>query len=291
MLRLEGSPNRSTDDPVALDWAHVQLPPAWPDTLNLRRPADVFALVRHTLGPRVRVELPEGLPGRERLPTYLLQEFHHLPNGTYSERMAGAYADWFDRSMLGVMQTTRRDVAQTLADCESVLDVGCGAGGLAGALHAQRARDVWGIDPCPYLLKCAAARHPGVRFVQGLAEATDFANERFDGIGACFLFHELPPDIADRSLQELHRILKPGGLLAIAEPAREQLTARRLRHLFWLGGWRALYFGLLARIVYEPAVAMWHARDLASWFPRFGFALERDESRIPIRRILVRKLV
>jgi hypothetical protein len=92
--------------------------------------------VRRILGPRRRVELPDGLPGREILPPYLLQEFHHLPNGTYSEGAASAYTDWFDRVMLGVMRTARQGVARALSGCEVVLDAGCGAGGLAGILRA-----------------------------------------------------------------------------------------------------------------------------------------------------------
>jgi ubiquinone/menaquinone biosynthesis C-methylase UbiE len=276
-------------DPVVLDWANMRLPAAWPDELNLLWPGDLLAFVRHVVGPRKTVELPDDLPGRERLPSYLLQEFHHLPNGTYSERVATAYADWFDRVMLGVMRATRRSVARALSSCDVVLDVGCGAGGLAGTLREQGATEVWGLDACPYLLKCAARRHPDVRFVQGLAEATGFPDERFAGIGASFLFHELPPEIADHCLAELYRILKPGGVLAIAEPAREQLVIDSARNLLRAGGLRALYFGMLARVTYEPAVAAWHARDLAPWFPRSGFTLERDESRIPVRQILARK--
>jgi ubiquinone/menaquinone biosynthesis C-methylase UbiE len=276
-------------DPAVLDWARVQLPNAWPDRLRFTRPRDLWAFLRRIVGPRVAVELPADLPGRERLPSYLLQEFHHLPNGTYSSLMAAAYADWFDRVMFGVMRKMRRTVARALVGDEPVLDLGCGAGGLAGALRAQGAMDVWGLDACPYLLKCAAQRHPEVRFVQGLAESTGFPAERFAAVGACFLFHELPPEVADAALAEVHRILAPGGRLAIAEPARENLMVRSLRELVRRGGVRALYFAALARTMYEPAVAGWHARDLAAWFPRFGFTVERDETRIPVRFVVARK--
>lgn len=290
MLPAGGSRGAQRCDPVLVDWANVHLPHAWPDELNLLRPRDLLLFVRRVVGPRRRVELPEGLPGRDLLPAYLLQEFHHLPNGTYSKEVAIAYATWFDRVMLGVMRKARRTVARALADCEVVLDVGCGAGGLAGALREVGVREVWGLDPCPYLLQCAARRYSDVHFVQGLAEATGFPDQRFAGIGASFLFHELPPDVADHSLAELHRILQPGGLVALAEPAREQRVMSNARALLRLGGLRALYFGILARFVYEPALSGWHARDLASWFARFGFRVEQDESRIPVRHILARKL-
>ncbi|HVM96174.1 MAG TPA: class I SAM-dependent methyltransferase [Candidatus Acidoferrales bacterium] len=276
-------------DPPLLDWASAPLPPAWPDQLNFLRPADLFRFLRRIIGGRRPVELPEGLPGRERLPAYLLKEFHHLPNGTYSKRVSNAYARWFDRVMLGTMPATRRRVAGALRGCDAALDVGCGAGDLAGALREQGTSEVWGLDACSYLLNCAARRHPNVRFVQGLVEESGFPDERFAGIGACFLFHELPPDAADRCLTEIHRILKPGGVLSIAEPAREHFVMRSLRGLVKLGGWRAIYFGILGRVVYEPAVAAWHSRQLSDWFPRFGFTLEQDESRTPFRFIVARK--
>jgi ubiquinone/menaquinone biosynthesis C-methylase UbiE len=290
MVQASATRGATGGDPVALDWANLDLPDAWPDKLNLLRPTDLLTFIRRIIGPRTRVELPDGLPGRQFLPTYLLEEFHHLPNGTYSERMASAYADWFDRVMLGTIRGARRAVAHSLLACSGVLDVGCGAGGLAGALHEQGANDVWALDACPYLLKYAARRNPGVKFVQGLAEATGFPSERFDGVGACFLFHELPSGVADRCLGELHRILKPGGLLSIAEPAREHAAVQSVRGLLRLGGLRALYFGLLARVVYEPLLTAWHSRDVATSFPRFGFVVESDETRTPFRMIVARKI-
>jgi SAM-dependent methyltransferase len=271
------------------DWASIALPAAWPDKLNLLRPRDLLLFLRRVLGPRRPVELPEALPGRETLPAYLLQEFHHLPNGTYSNRIAGAYAVWFDRAMLGVMAETRRQLARDLAGCEPVLDAGCGGGGLARALRAQGSSEVWGLDPCPYLLKWAAERSRGVRYLQGLAESSYFAPESLGGIGACFLFHELPPAIADCVLKEFHRILRPGGVLAFAEPAPHQLEMQSVRELFRAGGLRALYFGALARLVHEPAVKGWHDRDVRPWLTDAGFEVLRDTCTIPVRIVVARK--
>src|SRR2546422_371579 len=89
-------------------------------------------------------------------------------------------------------------------------------------LVAHGIEEVWGLDPSPYLLRCADARVPRARFVQGVAERTGFGDERFDGVACCFLFHELPPRAADQALAELARIARPRARLAIVEPAREQ---------------------------------------------------------------------
>src|SRR6185436_20412438 len=106
-------------DPVAADWGNVALPDAWCDELDLRDPRQLLAYVRGWLGPRRKVELPPGLPGAERLPAYLRQEFHHLPNGVYSKRHADGYARWFDRIMLGDMGRARTRLARELAGCRA----------------------------------------------------------------------------------------------------------------------------------------------------------------------------
>ncbi len=272
-------------DPIAVDWGSVTLPDAWVDQLDFRRPAHVLAYVRGWVRRRRKVEIPPDLPGADRLPAYLRQEFHHLPNGVYSKRHADAYGRWFDRVMLGRAVQARNRLAAELAGCRAALDVGCGIGSLAGAMHAAGIPDVWGLDPSPYLLQIAAPRHPAVRFVQGLVERTDFPSARFEGVGACFLFHELPPRVADAALDEIRRILAPGGRLVIAEPSPVQFDIRDWRAWVKRSGRRGLYFSLLAKWVHEPFVHGWHRRDVASWLAAHGFALVADEHGMPIRFI------
>lgn len=270
-------------DPLALDWSTVELPDAWVDAIDLRVPANLLAYARSWLGPRRKVVLPEGLPGAERLPAYLRQEFHHLPNGVYSKRHADGYARWFDRLMLGRTVAARTRLAGELADARAALDVGCGTGGLAGAMVAAGIPEVWAIEPSPYLLQLAAARHPRVRFVQGIAEQTGFPSARFDGVGACFLFHELPPRAGDAALDEIRRILVPGGRLVIAEPSPLQFHRRDWRKLLRQSGRLGLYFFLVANWMHEPFVSAWHRRDVASWLAAHGFTLVADEVGMPIR--------
>ena len=269
-------------DPAVVDWAKVALPDAWPDALDLRIPSHVVTYVQRQLGARRRVELPDGMPGAGELPGYLRQEFHHLPNGFYSKRLADAYARWFDRFMLGHTVRARRGLAAVLSECRAVLDAGCGTGGLAAALRAAGVDDVWGIDPSPYLLQIAARRCRDARFVQGVVERSPFSPARFDGVGACFVFHELPPRVADAAIAEIHRLLGSGGLLAIAEPSPVQFRLRR-------GGVRGLYFWLLARWMHEPFVESWHQRDVPTWLRAHGFDLVSDEPRMPIRMIVARR--
>ena len=149
--------------------------------------------------------------------------------------------------------------------------------------------EVWGLDPSPYLLQHAAARYPEVKFVQGIAEKTGFRDDRFSGVTACFVMHEVPPRYLDVSLAELRRILRPGGVLAIIEPSPEQITEPLIR-LTLRHGLKGLYFGLLARRMHEPFVRAWQQLDVASKLAEFGFRLEIDKDELPIRQILATRV-
>lgn len=277
-------------EPGPVDWRTVSLPDGWPDRLRLVDPRDAWVLLRRLFGGRRRVELPPGLPGADRLPAYIGQEFHHLPNGNFSKRIVAGYVRWFDAMMLGRMHTARARVARSLAGCRTVLDVGCGSGGLVGELLAAGVPEVWGLDPSPYLLQIAARSFPAAQFVQGLAEDTGFDVGQFDGIGASFLFHELPVQIADRALREFRRILLPGGVFAFIEPSPLQFRPRELMQFLRSHGPVGLYFWLVASGTYEPFVAKWHRRDLRVWLESNGFGLRGDEVGMPIRWITAERL-
>lgn len=275
-------------DPEVPDWANLPLPDSWADQLKLWRPWDLLKLLRRVMAKRQRVQLPAGMPGHELLPKYVLQEFHHLPNGNYSKQLTHGYITGFDRLMLGTMRAARVQLAERLRDCSSALDVGTAGGRTAAALKTQGVADVWGLDPSPYLLQHAARRFPEVNFVQGTAEQTPFADGRFEGVVACFVLHELPPKQVGVALHEFARITRPNGLLAICEPSAEQLDMR-----FWpllrKHGWRGVYFNWLARLVHEPFVRAWHRLDLHRALEDAGFHCISDEEHFPSRMVLARR--
>ncbi|MCX6124015.1 MAG: class I SAM-dependent methyltransferase [Proteobacteria bacterium] len=150
-------------------------------------------------------------------------------------------------------------------------------------------QDVWAIDASPYLLGRAAKRFPEVKFIHGLAESLPFADGRFEAVGVCFLFHELPSVIARQVLQEIYRVLAPGGIVVITEPSPEQMRIKNWWHLIRLSGLKALYFHLLARLVFEPFVEEWHALEPSKWFAESGFQMLRDEKNLPFRFLVAKK--
>lgn len=280
---------RGAGDSEVTDWNALELPSTWPDELDFRKPQDFYRLIRHILGTRGRVELPAGVFGRERIPQYALQEFHRLPNGLYSHRMVLGYSRWFDPTMLYTTRRARRTIAELLRGRSSALDIGCADGKLAEAFVRAGIADVCGLDVSPYILKLGASLRPTIKFFHGTAERMPFADERFDAIGACFLFHELPPRHAHGALRECHRVLEARGRLVICEPAPEQLERGATFRIIRIGGLRAPYFQLLARFMFEPFVEHWHRQDYPAWFASAGFRLLEDRREFPCRYFVAEK--
>jgi len=96
-------------------------------------------------------------------------------------------------------------------------DIGAGTG-IASRLLAERGVRVLAIEPNP-AMRQAATPHPNVQFLPGAAEATGLADASVNLITSFQAFHWFEP-VA--SLTEFHRILKPGGRLALVWNDRDQ---------------------------------------------------------------------
>lgn len=279
---------------LAHAWERVDLPPTWPDASKWRL---FLSLLK---APTVRggaVSLPSELPGPS-VPEYALRPFHGQPNGYYSHSVAAGYDTGFELSMLKrVVKARERLVSAITRRAEPgtpVLDLGCGTGRLAMALANSTEpveRTIWGIDPSPYLLKLARVRCPSAHLLQGIAEEMPFSDGYFGAVGACFLFHELPAPAARRAIVEVHRVLRPGGILTLVDPCQDHIRPRSYLKLVRRHGLLSLYFHLLARGVYEPFLQDWHALgDHEDWLREHGFELLERKVEVPFEYLIARRL-
>ncbi|MDB5400704.1 MAG: hypothetical protein QOD93_3327 [Acetobacteraceae bacterium] len=95
----------------------------------------------------------------------------------------------------------------------SVLDVACGPGFVAAGA-AERGAMVRGLDFSSAMLEVARARHPGIMFDQGDAEALSYPDNHFDAVVSNFGIHHVPqPRLA---LSQTHRVLRSGGSVAFS---------------------------------------------------------------------------
>ena len=99
-----------------------------------------------------------------------------------------------------------------------ILDVGCGTGSFAILIkRLYPAVDVIGLDPDPKALARAKrkAEHASIsiQLSQGFANELPYKNTTFDRVFSTFMFHHIPVDKKEKVLDELRRVLIPGGHL------------------------------------------------------------------------------
>jgi ubiquinone/menaquinone biosynthesis C-methylase UbiE len=178
------------------------------------------------------VDLPEktGLP---ELPKYYLQNFHFQTDGWLSEESADLYDHQVEVTFGGTAAAMRRQALPPLKEYLRekgllgkisdlhMLDLASGTGSLAvdikrnyPDLHLTLS------DLSPFYLKKARAQladFSRTDFVEANAENLPFRDAHFDVVVCVYLFHELPRRVRALVMNEVHRILKPGGLFIFVD--------------------------------------------------------------------------
>lgn len=152
--------------------------------------------------------------------------------------MQAAYAAWRESTLGRITDALERDLLLERIGRPSglrVLEVGCGDGDLAIEL-ASRDAHVTGVDRSERMIAAArerAAAKGDTRFQVASAEALPFDNDAFDVVLAvtvlCFVAD------ATAAMNEMTRILKPGGRLIIGELGRYSSWAALRRLKGWFG--------------------------------------------------------
>ena len=103
----------------------------------------------------------------------------------------------------------------------SILELGCGNGdtsrAIAGAF-ATATVTAMEVDTAQHAANLASPQLPNLQFVLGAAEKIPAADESVDIVLMVKSLHHVPPEMLDRAMRDIRRVLKPGGLAYIVEP-------------------------------------------------------------------------
>jgi ubiquinone/menaquinone biosynthesis C-methylase UbiE len=143
------------------------------------------------------------------------------------DRWAGAYSR--SRLLPALQKRALAQLGPGVAD--RVLDVACGTGGLVAEI-APRVERAAGIDLSSGMLAIARSRlsdtGPGrltnIELHLGSSDALPFADGEFTALVCTTALHHFPEP--QRSINEMARVLAPGGRVVIGDACRDSLPAK-----------------------------------------------------------------
>lgn len=104
-----------------------------------------------------------------------------------------------------------------------ILDVGCGTGTLAIQIKKEYGNEVnvYGIDPSPqmipYAIEKAKKEQCTISFEVQAIQSLKFPDNTFDVVFLSLVLHHIPEHHRIAGINEIMRVLKPGGRLIIVE--------------------------------------------------------------------------
>lgn len=158
-----------------------------------------------------------------------------------------------------------------------VLDIGCGTGVLTqlAAEAVGPSGKVTGIDPSAPMI--ALARKNSIRarsravFEPGVIEHLPFANKYFDVVLSSLMLHHLPAELKREGLNEVYRVLKPGGRLLAVDFDRPG------HPLWWIALWPQLFMPAVSAHIrgeipdYLHAAGFRRVQSTGRWFNLLTF--------------------
>ncbi len=224
-------------------------------------------------GTEVREAAKDG-----RYPNYYLQNFHYQSGGWLSEESAKLYDTQVEILFGGAADAMRRIALGSLAralkgtDQRKVrlVDLACGNGRFLSQILAGFPRiPATGLDLSPAYCAEARARlsdYAQVEIVTGAVEQAPFEDASVDAATCVYLYHELPPRVRREAAREIARVLKPGGVLVLADSIQtgDAPDLDRMLEYFPVG-------------FHEPYFSSYLKEDFAALFAEAGLDLEESE--------------
>lgn len=143
-----------------------------------------------------------------------------MSNGRVFSRIADRYDRVNSVLSLGQDQNWRRRAVSYLPEGR-LLDLGAGTGA-ANAVFGDRT--VVALDPAPEML----GNNPLPSLVVAVGEQLPFATASFDSVFSAYVFRNL--DSVPATLEEINRVLRPGGVAAVVDLGRPDGAVRSRVH-------------------------------------------------------------
>lgn len=144
---------------------------------------------------------------------------HRGLTGVGYTKLGESYNRWLYRIRSWIFLRTMRELAIDFVDLE-VLDLGSGTGFYVDLWSALGVKRVVGTDLTRVAIEEMARQRPGIDFLQLdiTADSAKSGAQTFDIVSAFdMLFHIVDDEMYKKAIQNVHSLLKPGGLFVLSE--------------------------------------------------------------------------
>jgi ubiquinone/menaquinone biosynthesis C-methylase UbiE len=227
--------------------------------------SDVRAELAYSAISRSAGDIPKALHDRS-FPDYYIEPFHGQRNGYLSTHVATAYDSVIEWLFGGSLSEMRYATAMALGKMEkgTIVDMGTGTGSFLRMLRSVHPDSrLVGVELSPYMLATYRVKHAhelsDAHVVEASLTDTPLERDSARGVTLSFVLHELPATVVLQALREAHRVLAPGGRIAILDaitPERKRDQVRR---------------AVKMRVVHEPFVHAFTKLNLTSLLSEAGF--------------------